>query len=93
MNDEPLGYFLTWVTYGTWLPGDERGWVEYQRGWKLPDPGIGSAGHHDRGCVSSSTNLSAARWKTRLQKHASIAVGICTPSTAGQITSMSWSRR
>ena len=38
MNDDPLGYFLTWVTYGTWLPGDERGWVEYQRGWKLPDP-------------------------------------------------------
>ena len=20
-------YFLTWTTYGTWLPGDERGWV------------------------------------------------------------------
>jgi REP element-mobilizing transposase RayT len=24
----PLGYFLTWTTYGTWLPGDERGWVD-----------------------------------------------------------------
>src|SRR3954470_6743642 len=24
---EPLAYFLTWTTYGTWLPGDERGWV------------------------------------------------------------------
>jgi hypothetical protein len=22
---EPLAYFLTWSTYGTWLPGDERG--------------------------------------------------------------------
>ncbi len=31
-------YFLTWVTYGTWLPGDARGWVEYRRGWQLPDP-------------------------------------------------------
>ncbi len=20
------GYFITWTTYGTWLPGDERGW-------------------------------------------------------------------
>ncbi|MFV0445065.1 MAG: hypothetical protein ACK5Q5_15935 [Planctomycetaceae bacterium] len=20
-------WFLTWTTYGTWLPGDERGWV------------------------------------------------------------------
>jgi REP element-mobilizing transposase RayT len=25
---EPLAYFLTWTTYGTWLPGDERGWVD-----------------------------------------------------------------
>ena len=36
--DDPLGYFLTWVTYGTWLPGDARGWVEYRHGWQLPDP-------------------------------------------------------
>ena len=35
---EPLAFFLTWPTYGTWLPGDERGWVEYRQGWKLPDP-------------------------------------------------------
>lgn len=24
----PLGYFITIRTYGTWLPGDERGWVD-----------------------------------------------------------------
>ena len=24
---DPLAFFLTWTTYGTWLPGDERGWV------------------------------------------------------------------
>lgn len=34
---DPIGYFLTWVTYGTWLPGDERGWVEYDKGWQLPN--------------------------------------------------------
>ncbi|MEX2176122.1 MAG: hypothetical protein WD872_17300 [Pirellulaceae bacterium] len=33
---DPLAYFLTWVTYGAWLPGDERGWVEYRHGWRLP---------------------------------------------------------
>jgi hypothetical protein len=33
----PLAYFITWGTYGTWLPGDQRGWVEYRRGWRLPD--------------------------------------------------------
>ena len=38
MHGDPIGYFLTWVTYGTWLPGDVRGWVEYRRGWQLPDP-------------------------------------------------------
>jgi REP element-mobilizing transposase RayT len=25
---EPLAYFLTWHTYGTWLPGHLRGWVD-----------------------------------------------------------------
>ncbi len=40
MKDNPIGFFLTWVTYGTWLPGDCRGWVEYQRGWKLPAPAL-----------------------------------------------------
>jgi REP element-mobilizing transposase RayT len=37
-NDEPIAFFLTWSTYGTWLPGDARGWVEYQHGFQLPDP-------------------------------------------------------
>jgi REP element-mobilizing transposase RayT len=35
---EALAYFLTWPTYGTWLPGDERGWVAYGKGSQLPDP-------------------------------------------------------
>jgi REP element-mobilizing transposase RayT len=38
MHEDPIGYFLTWVTYGTWLPGDARGWVDYKKGWQLPDP-------------------------------------------------------
>lgn len=36
--DDPIAFFLTWATYGTWLPGDPRGWVEYHHGWHLPDP-------------------------------------------------------
>ena len=31
-------WLLTNTTYGTWLPGDERGWVQYHRGSQLPDP-------------------------------------------------------
>src|SRR5205823_3549622 len=25
---DPLAYHITWTTYGTWLPGDARGWVK-----------------------------------------------------------------
>lgn len=35
--NEPLAYFITWGTYGTWLPGDARGWNARGRGWQPPD--------------------------------------------------------
>ena len=25
---EPLAFFLTWTTYGSWMPGDARGWAD-----------------------------------------------------------------
>jgi REP element-mobilizing transposase RayT len=35
-------YFLTWTTYGTWLPGDSRGWIDRHRRHgeivELPNP-------------------------------------------------------
>ncbi|EAQ76914.1 transposase [Blastopirellula marina] len=34
---EPLAYFLTWTTYGSWLPGDPRGWVQQCAGVQSPD--------------------------------------------------------
>jgi hypothetical protein len=34
---DPLAFFLTWPTYGTWLPGDERGWVLYSVGHQSSD--------------------------------------------------------
>lgn len=38
----PLAYLLTWTTYGTWLPGDARGWVHHGEGgphvpYRAPD--------------------------------------------------------
>lgn len=34
-----LAYHITWTTYGTWLPGDARGWVKWgEAGVKPPDP-------------------------------------------------------
>ncbi len=37
-GQEPLAYYLTWTTYGTWLPGDERGWVAKPGEFRAPDP-------------------------------------------------------
>ena len=33
-------YFMTWATYGTWLPGDNRGWVKYRHGLQNPSPAL-----------------------------------------------------
>ncbi|MFM7592106.1 MAG: hypothetical protein ACKO85_09960 [Isosphaeraceae bacterium] len=38
MNTEPIAYFITWTCYGTWLPGDDRGWTKWRKGSKLPQP-------------------------------------------------------
>jgi hypothetical protein len=32
-SDSPLAYLITFTTYGTWLPGDERGWVDRRQNW------------------------------------------------------------
>jgi REP element-mobilizing transposase RayT len=34
---EPLAYFLTWTTYGTWLTGDEHGSFEFHKGFQAPN--------------------------------------------------------
>ena len=36
--DDPLAFYLTWTAYGTWLPGDERGWVAKPGHFEPPDP-------------------------------------------------------
>jgi REP element-mobilizing transposase RayT len=32
-----IAFFSTWTTYGTWLPGDIRGWYQSGRGPQEPD--------------------------------------------------------
>ena len=41
MND-PITYFITWTTYGTWLPGDPRGWRKKRQGDRPPQPRLES---------------------------------------------------
>ncbi|WP_390623329.1 transposase [Blastopirellula sediminis] len=36
-SPDALGYFLTWTTYGTWLPGDQRGWTQRLSGDQTGD--------------------------------------------------------
>jgi hypothetical protein len=35
---DPIAFFITWTCYGTWLPGDERGWTRWHHGDQLPRP-------------------------------------------------------
>lgn len=37
-NSSPLALFLTWTVYGTFLPGDRRGWRHRQDGIKPAQP-------------------------------------------------------
>src|SRR5947207_14970036 len=32
-----IAFSATWTTYGTWLPGDPRGWYQHGRGLREPD--------------------------------------------------------
>jgi hypothetical protein len=43
----PLAYHLTWTAYGTWLPGDNRGWVDGdQPGIRPADPDVHRRSQH-----------------------------------------------
>ena len=33
-----IASFYTWTTYGTWLPGDQRGWFKRNLGDQAPNP-------------------------------------------------------
>ena len=35
---DPITLFITWTTYGTWLPGDRRGWRKWKAGEQQPQP-------------------------------------------------------
>jgi REP element-mobilizing transposase RayT len=35
---DAVTYFITWTTYGTWLPGDNRGWRKWKAGGQSPQP-------------------------------------------------------
>jgi REP element-mobilizing transposase RayT len=79
-----VGYMVTWTTYGTWLPGDERGYVK--GGKVLPaNPKIKQA---SRSLQKSTTLILNLRQKTIIRKailqeaekigHKIEALAVCT---------------
>ena len=40
LRPTPTAFFLTWTTYGTWLPGDSRGWVDRRGAIHAPDKSL-----------------------------------------------------
>ena len=36
--NDPISLFITWTTYGSWLPGDSRGWMKWKVGQRQPQP-------------------------------------------------------
>lgn len=36
--NDPRRLFITWTTYGSWLPGDARGWMKWKKGEQQPQP-------------------------------------------------------
>ena len=36
--NDPITLFITWTTYGSWLPGDARGWMKWKKGEQQPQP-------------------------------------------------------
>ncbi|MEM1228048.1 MAG: transposase [Planctomycetota bacterium] len=37
-SNDPVTLFITWTTYGSWLPGDSRGWMKWKKGEQQPQP-------------------------------------------------------
>ena len=58
---EPLAFFLTWTTYGSWLPGDHRGWSD-NRG-VLREPSFRLANSASRRVTGSAVSLTLTQRK------------------------------
>ena len=90
---EPLADFLTWPTYGTWLPGDRRGWVEYRHGWQLPrshSPKRGAEAQPEGRCLPSRPGPAPARRIDHCQSLPGRG-GLSTPSIAARtMCTSSW---
>jgi hypothetical protein len=81
----PLAYYLTWTTYGAWLPGDRRGWVSkhdaaYITPIKEPDPATEEAAREKMRSIPVRFDREKRRMVDAMQcvGFVSTKVGFCT---------------
>lgn len=65
---DALGYLLTWTTYGSWLQGDERGWVRKEAN------GIQKA--NEKYVVTSQNNMSESVFTLGTQQRKEVKAAI-----------------
>ncbi len=65
MSNPPFALFITWTTYGTWLPGDPRGYVSNT----LREDGTFEPKRNQRGTPYSRGDARTLASAQRLQKH------------------------
>ena len=90
---EPLAYFLTWPTYGTWLPGDARrvGRVPPRLATSRSRSQTRGAGPPDGRCLPSPTRTMPARRIDHCRSLPGAGVGVSTPSIAARtMCTSSW---
>jgi len=59
MLDDPIAYFITWTCYGTFLPGDDRGWTKWHKGDQLPQPRLADWCHEQM--LETAVSLSSVQ--------------------------------
>jgi hypothetical protein len=89
-----IAFFSTWTTYGTWLPGDQRGWFKRGRGLQAPD----RMREFEAVLRMNECAVTLDHQQRRLVEKLSpiivrFGAGCCMPRTADPITSTSWSPR
>ena len=74
MNDrDVIAYYLTWTCYGTWLPGDSRGWHDWRHGWQVADPKIEAKNRQSMTEDAVTLNdLQRANVEATIRKHCDI---------------------
>lgn len=65
MSNPPFALFITWTSYGTWLPGDSRGYVSNT----LREDGTFEPKRNQRGTLYSRGDPRTLASAQRLQKH------------------------